>query len=179
MTIFNKLVFTFFWGSMLVVSFAATTPYILAQGDTLEIKVINKPELDTRQSIAPDGSISLPSIGRMNANGLSIDELQKKVREQYSLYIRNADVVIFLTPRPIYVVQHDPKKQTWEVKEAKSPQEAIAYMGQSGNQLEKYNLQAGDVVTVSYGKAPDFWEDNWYKVLTAMGVVAGVWNVLR
>ncbi|GEM_PF-1752516 len=164
--------------SILSITFATTTPYILANGDTLEIRVINKPELDTKQSIAPDGSISLPSIGRMNAIGLSLDELQKKVKENYSLYIKNADVVTYLTPRPIYVVQLDPKKETWEVKEAKTPQEAIAYMGQSSNQLASCNLQAGDVVTVSYGKAPEFWEDNWYKVLSALGMATGIWAVV-
>ncbi|MDD4528008.1 MAG: polysaccharide biosynthesis/export family protein, partial [Candidatus Margulisbacteria bacterium] len=154
------------------------TPYILSYGDTLEIKVINKTELDTKQAIAPDGSISLPSIGRMNASGLSLDELQKKVRDNYSLYIKNADVVIYLTPKPIYVVQLDPKKETWEVKEAKTPQEAIAYMGQSSNQLASCNLQAGDVVTVNYGKTPEFWEDNWYKVLSAVGMATGIWAVV-
>ncbi len=173
-----KLTLFCFCISMLSVTMAGTTPYILASGDTLEIKVINKKDLDTKQAIALDGSISLPSLGRMKASGLNLDDLQKKVKASYSEYIKNADVVIYLTPRPIYVVQNDPKKQTWEVKEAKSSEEALAYMGISNQSSNLPILHPGDVITVNFGKAPDFWEDNWYKVLSAVGMATGIWAVV-
>ncbi|MDD5457571.1 MAG: polysaccharide biosynthesis/export family protein [Candidatus Margulisbacteria bacterium] len=177
----TKLILVCFCFSLLSVSFTTTPAYILASGDNLEIKVINKKELDTKQTIAPDGSISLPTIGRMKVIGLSLDDLQKKVKASYSQYIKNADVVVFLTPRPIFVVQQDQVKKTWEVKKAESPAEALAYMGQSSLNLQSSNLptiQYGDVVTVNIGKSPDFWEDNWYKVLSAIGIAAGVWAVV-
>ncbi len=174
-----KLTLYCFCFSMLSMTLADTAPYVLSSGDTLEIKVINKKDLDTKQAIALDGSISLPSIGRMKASGLNLDDLQKKVKASYSEYIKNADVVIYLTPRPIYVVQNDPKKQTWEVKEAKSHEEALAYMGISNQSANLPTLHPGDVVTVNYGKAPDFWEDNWYKLLSAVGMATGIWAVLH
>lgn len=164
-----------------MLSIAGTPTYILASGDTLEIKVINKKELDTKQVIAPDGSISLPTIGRMKVVGLSLDDLQKKIKASYSQYIKNADVVVFLTPRPIYVVQQDQVKKTWEVKKAESPAEALAYMDQPFNSTTPQlhdSPSYGDVVTVNIGKSPDFWEDNWYKVLSAIGIAAGVWAVV-
>ena len=172
----NKSLLFSFCFSILSISMASALPYILTSGDTLEINVINKKEFNTKQTIAPDGSISLPNIGRMKAAGLSIDELQKKVDSNFNKVIKNADVVILVTPKPIYVVQHDVVKQTWEVKEAKSPEEAKALMG---GQKSETQINPGDVVTVNIGKMPDFWEDNWYKVLSAVGVAAGVWNVLR
>ena len=174
--IISKLLLFSFCFSVLSVSLATASTYILAIGDTLEINVINKKEFNTKQAIAPDGSISLPSIGRMKAAGLSLDELQKKVDSYFNQVIKKADVVVLLTPKPIYVVQHDIVKQTWDVKEAKSPEEAKALVG---GQKSDTQLNPGDVVTVNIGKTPDFWEDNWYKVLSAVGVAAGVWNVLR
>jgi protein involved in polysaccharide export with SLBB domain len=43
--------------------------YLLAPTDQLEIKIIGQSDLDTKQTIAPDGSISLPLIGRILAGG--------------------------------------------------------------------------------------------------------------
>ena len=64
-------------------------------------------------------------------------------------------------------------------KKADSPVEALAYLGKSTSDSNLPNLNPGDVVTVNFGKAPDFWEDNWYEVLTAVGVAVGIWVVAR
>lgn len=37
----------------------------------------------------------------------------------------------------------------------------------------------GGVYKVNSGKEPDWWEDNWYKVLTATAVVVGVISTTR
>jgi hypothetical protein len=44
-----------------------------------------------------------------------------------------------------------------------------------GQRISTGNLQAGDSLLVSYSKAPDFFEENWYKLLTAMGIVTGIY----
>jgi polysaccharide export outer membrane protein len=48
---------------------ASASEYVLAPNDQLEIKIIGQSDLDTKQTIAPDGSISLPLIGRILAGG--------------------------------------------------------------------------------------------------------------
>src|SRR3989338_6788813 len=103
--------------------------YRISPNDTLEIKVINHKELDTKQSVVPDGTISLPLAGRENINGKSLSDLDKLLKSEFSKYISNPQVVVYLTPRPIYVVQHDLKTNTWDVKEAKSVDEARALAG--------------------------------------------------
>lgn len=35
---------------------------------------------------------------------------------EFKKYLKNPQVVVFLNPRPIYIVQHDLKKNIWEVK---------------------------------------------------------------
>ena len=144
--------------------------YTLAPNDQLEIKVINKKDLDTKQTIAPDGTISLPFLDRITASGKTLNEFEAYLKAELGKYIEKPQIIVYLTPRSIYVVQHDLKKNTWEVKEAKSIPEAKAYAGEDYTKEIRY----GDVITVDVGKQPDWWEDNWYKVITATAVIAGI-----
>jgi protein involved in polysaccharide export with SLBB domain len=107
-------------------SFGFAADYVLAAGDTLEIKIINHKDLDTKQTITPDGTISLPLLGRIKAEGLTMSALDQYLSTEFSKYLEKPQVVTYLTPRPIYVIQHDVKKNVWEVKEAKSVTEAKA-----------------------------------------------------
>ncbi len=156
----------------------AKAEYRLASGDQLEIKIINQSALDTKQTIAPDGSISLPLLGRVIVQGQTLEGINSYLVAEFSKYFKNPQVVVYLTPRPIYVVQHDLKKNTWEVKEAKSIEEARAYLGPPGKG-DYRGLKHGDIITAEVGKKPDWWEDNWYKVVTAVAVAAGVYSTLN
>jgi len=89
---------------------------------------------------------------------------------EFAKYVDKPQLVVYLTPRSIYVVQHDLKKNTWDVKEAKSIPEAKAYAGEDYTKEIKY----GDVITVDVGKQPDFFEDNWYKIISATAVIVGI-----
>ena len=157
------------------VSTAFAADYKLAPDDTLEVKILSRTDLDTKQTIAPDGSISLPLIGRTIAGGKTLEELNSYLTGEFGKYIRNAQIVVFLKPRPIYIVQHDLKKNTWEVKEASSIEEAKALAGKDYTGVIKY----GETVYVEVGKKPDWWEENWYKVITGVAVVAGVYSTLN
>lgn len=154
---------------------AFATEYRLAPSDQLEIKIINQKNLDTKQAIAPDGSISLPLVCRVEVQGKTLDELDQLLKSEYAKYIQKPQIVVYLTARPIYIVQHDLKKNTWEVKEAKSIEEARALVGKNYSGEIKY----GDTIVVNVGNKPDFWEDNWYKVLTATAVAVGIYATLN
>ena len=161
---------------MPVLSFPAlATDYILAPNDQLEIKVINHKDFDTKQSIAPDGSISLPLIGRIIAQGQTLNSFDKYLAAEFSKYVDKPQVVVYLTPRPIYVIQHDVKKNTWDVKDAKSIDEAKALAGRDYTG----EIKQGDIVSVEVGEKPDWWETNWYKVLTGAAVLVGIYATLH
>ena len=149
--------------------------YVLASGDQLEIKVINHKDFDTKQAIAPDGSISLPLIGRITAQGQTLNSFDKYLAAEFSKYIDKPQVVVYLTPRPIYVIQHDLKKNTWDVKEAKSVEEARALAGRNYTG----QISNGDIVSVEAGEKPDWWESNWYKVITGTAVLVGIYATLK
>ena len=149
--------------------------YMLAPGDQLEVRIIGQKDLDTKQDIAPDGTISLPLLGRISAQNKTLTAFDSYLSSEFAKYIKNPQVVVYLTPRPIYIVQHNLRNNTWDVKSAKSIDEAKAFAGPG----ILSNIEYGKVYTVAIGKAPDWWEDNWYKVLTATAVGVGIYHSLR
>jgi polysaccharide export outer membrane protein len=154
-------------------SFAAD--YVLAPNDQLEVKIIGQKDLDTKQTIAPDGTISLPLLGRVTAQGQTLKGFNEYLSAEFAKYITRPQVVVYLTPRPIYVIKHDVNKNTWDVKEAKSVPEAKALAGKdySGE------IKPGEIVSVEVGEKPDWWESNWYKVITGTAVLVGIYATVR
>ena len=162
--------------SMLVsVMPAFATEYIICPYDILDIQILNHSELASKATITPDGQICLPLLGFVVVQGKTLRGLHELLTEQYSAYIKDPNLVINLTPKPIYIIQHDDKKKDWDVKTAKSVDEAKALAGP--NHLA--NIDHGGVYEVPIGKSPDWWEDNWYKVLTATAVVIGIVSTTR
>ena len=154
---------------------AFAAEYVLAPNDQLEIRIVGQKDLDTKQTVAPDGTISLPLLGRVTAQGQALKGFNNYLSSEFAKYIKNPQVVIFLTPRPIYVIQHDVRKNTWDVKKAESIDEARALAG--GNYTSQ--ISNGDIVSVEVGQKPDWWEDNWYKVLTATAVAVGIYATVH
>jgi len=146
----------------------------LAPGDVLDIQIINKKDLNTKQPVAPDGTINLPLFGRYNVEGKSLVEIQKILEEHFKKYIQAPQLAIYLEPRPIYVIQRDLAKKTWDVKVAESVTEARALAGNYQG-----SINHGDVISVDTGKEPDWFEENWYKLLTATAVIYGIANSVK
>ena len=149
--------------------------YILGHNDQLEVKIIGQKDLDTKQIVAPDGTISLPLLGRVTAQGQTLSTFNSYLSAEFAKYIKNPQIVVYLTPRPIYVIQHDVKKNTWDVKEAKSIDEARALAGRNYTG----EIKQGDIVPVEVSQKPDFWEDNWYKIITGTAVLVGIYATLH
>ena len=139
--------------------------YTLATGDKLEVRVLGQALLDTTQTIAPDGSVSLPIMGRTLASGQTLKTFQEKVKKEFAKFAPKSNVVVLLTPRltpveepaPIYVVIHNLKTNTFETKTAKTVTEAKAIAGNYTGEI-----RPGDIIKIDTGTAPDFWSDNWY-----------------
>jgi polysaccharide export outer membrane protein len=156
-------------------SFAAAGEYRLGAGDTIELTVVDYPKLTTKQTLSPDGQASLPLVGVVSAEGLTLRQFHRLLTDIYAMQINDPRIVINLTPKPIYVVQYDVGKDTWEVKTAKSVDEARAYGGFDPT----VSVEHGSVYRVSVSKRPDFFENNWYKVITATAVMVGIYSALR
>lgn len=78
--------------------------YILGPGDGLEIELVDLPELSGQFSIGPDGTLYLPRLRALYVEGLTVDELQAFLTEQFKTYV--IDPQVYVRPvayRPIRV----------------------------------------------------------------------------
>jgi polysaccharide export outer membrane protein len=81
---------TFFATLFALVCFSnlqAADVYRLEPGDVMEINVWEEPELMKEALVAPDGSLSFPLVGEIQAAGRSVEEIRQliteKLREEY------------------------------------------------------------------------------------------------
>lgn len=185
----SAIVLHFVWFATVLVPVADENPYRLVAGDVLEIHVVGREELTTKQAITPDGTVSVPGMGRLVVCGKTLFELDSLLEGGLGKVVKSPHVVTYLVPKvetvshedlPIYVVIYDLKKETWDVKTAKTSQEALAWTAGKGFKINGFSptknvtLKPGDIVQSETGSKPDFWESNWYKVLTGAAVVTGI-----
>jgi polysaccharide export outer membrane protein len=55
---------------------AAQAPYTIKPGDVLRVEVLEDPSLNRSTLVLPDGRISLPLAGTVQASGLTLEQLQ-------------------------------------------------------------------------------------------------------
>lgn len=55
--------------------------YRINGGDTIHISVYGEKDLDRDVAVEPDGGIAFPLVGNLNAKGLTLAELQKKIAD--------------------------------------------------------------------------------------------------
>ena len=63
--------------------------YILGPGDGLEVELVDLPELSGQFSIGPDGTLYLPRLRAQYVEGLTVDELQAFLTEQFRAFLLN------------------------------------------------------------------------------------------
>lgn len=75
-------------------SIAHTPDYRIAAEDVLDISVWREPDLQKQVIVRPDGGISMPLVGNIEAAGLTTTELENALREELSAYIPDAVVTV-------------------------------------------------------------------------------------
>jgi polysaccharide export outer membrane protein len=70
--------------------------YVIGPEDILAIRVWREPELSSAVQVRPDGKITLPLVGEMEAAGLTPEALRNKVIEALQEYIVKPDVIVSL-----------------------------------------------------------------------------------
>jgi len=104
---------------------------------------------------------------KLDVGKADFDNLQQKFEDRFKILAHD--------------ILEDQSKNTWDVKEAKSVAEAQAYMGSSTSDIGHRisDIGHGQVISVEAGTKPDWWQQNWYKIITATAVIAGVYVTVR
>jgi polysaccharide export outer membrane protein len=106
--------------------------YVIGENDLLDIDVWKEKEISRTIPVRPDGKISLPLIGEIQASGLTPLELQADIAKRYKAYIENPDVtVIVADPRShqFNIVGQVAKPGTYPLSESMTVLDGIAAAG--------------------------------------------------
>ena len=72
-------------------------PYVLGPSDQLHITVWRNPNLTTTATLRPDGTITMPLIGDLNAAGRTTDQLRGEIKRRLQAYVVGATVTVAVT----------------------------------------------------------------------------------
>ena len=76
----------------------AQTAYTLQAGDTIQVWMAQGEELRRDVLIGPDGGVSLPLVGHLRAEGLTLIQLEDAVREGLKPFFKKTDLTLMLRP---------------------------------------------------------------------------------
>ncbi len=85
---------------------AAPNDFVIGNGDVLAINVWKEPDVSRTLPVRPDGKVSLPLIGDIQASGLTAGQLQANLEKALRAYI---------TDPPVTVIVQEVKSQTFNV----------------------------------------------------------------
>lgn len=75
---------------------AADNSYVIGDDDVLAINVWNEPDLKQPIPVRPDGKISLPLVGDIQAAGRTPAQLQEDIAAKLQNYIHHPDVTVIV-----------------------------------------------------------------------------------
>jgi polysaccharide biosynthesis/export protein len=74
----------------------AQTSYLLGPEDALEISVWKEPDLTKQLVVRPDGKITYPLIGEVQASGRTVEQLKDDISKRLEKYVTDAHVTVIL-----------------------------------------------------------------------------------
>jgi len=111
---------------------AAGGPYCLGPEDVIAVNVLGHPEFSGEFLVPSDGSLTLPSAGRVKAAGMTLDGLAAEVTNRLKARLRSPEVTVALKAQRmqrIYVLGEVKAPGQYDVKPGWRIAEAIAASG--------------------------------------------------
>jgi polysaccharide export outer membrane protein len=106
--------------------------YRLGPEDVIEVFVYKEPDLSTTVTVRPDGRISLPLAGELEANGKPAAQLQEEIAERLKRYISGPVVNVMvkqINSLKISVLGEVRKPDVYRIKNRVTVLDAIAMAG--------------------------------------------------
>jgi polysaccharide export outer membrane protein len=118
--------------------------FLLGPEDLLEITVWKNPDLSRITAIRPDGYISMPIIGDVQAAGLTAAALSQRIAERYKEYIQVPSVSVSvkeLNSYAVFVIGEVAKPGKYPLKSYVTVLQAISLAGGFTTYASKNKLQ--------------------------------------
>jgi len=125
-------------------AYEAPTGFLLGPEDELEITVWGNKDLTRLTSVRPDGLISFPIIGDVQAAGLTADALAQRIADRLKQYIANPAVSVSvkeLNSYSVYVLGEVSKPGKFQLKSYITVLQAISMAGGFTEWAKKNRLQ--------------------------------------
>ncbi len=106
--------------------------YVIGESDVLDVDVWKEKEISRAIPVRPDGKISLPLIGEIQASGMTPLQLQDDITRRLKGFLANPEVTVIVTdPRSHHfnVVGQVAKPGTYPLTESMTVLDAIAATG--------------------------------------------------
>lgn len=88
-----RLIFGLVLGLLIALP-AFSDDYVIGDGDTLKISVWGVPELSSEMVVRPDGKITLPAVGDVEATGLTPNQLSQDLNKVLDSYVKKPIVTV-------------------------------------------------------------------------------------
>jgi polysaccharide export outer membrane protein len=105
------LTVAFLFGSVLAAwaapAAAADEAYVIGTEDVIEVQVWDNKDLNHGGFVRPDGKITFPLLGEIQAAGKTVKKLQDELVEMYSKTVKQPVVAVFvrdIRSRPVYFI---------------------------------------------------------------------------
>jgi polysaccharide export outer membrane protein len=75
---------------------APSDPYHIQPGDVLSVSVWKEPELQGEVLVRPDGGLTLPLVGEIGANRMTLERLRQEITQRLQKYVPDPVVTVAL-----------------------------------------------------------------------------------
>jgi polysaccharide export outer membrane protein len=134
-------------------STSVPTDFVIGLEDILAINVWKEPDLSVKEvMVRPDGKISLPLLGDIQANGLTPMQLQEQITEQMKQFVSSPTVtvvVLKIASRSVSVVGQVAKPGVYYLG---SPLTVLELLARAGGFREEANTKKISIVRKENGK---------------------------
>lgn len=104
----------------------------LSREDVVEVSVWKEPELSRTMPIRPDGKVTLPLVGEVQAEGLKPQELEQNVQKSLAAFVRDPRVTVIVhdvNGQRVYVTGMVARSGAFPLRNSMNVLQALALAG--------------------------------------------------
>jgi polysaccharide export outer membrane protein len=135
---------------------SSAAKYVIGPLDVLYVRVWNQPNLSGIEDVGPDGAISMPLIGEIKADGLTVTQLKAAITTRLNDYINSPEVSVSVTKinsKSVLIIGGVARPGKYPLNEKTTVLDALASGGgfrDFANQKKIYVLRGGKKFNFNY-----------------------------